>query len=329
MAMTHGGNIFASAEQAGVAWQQMLDFSASINPLGPSPRVREAILASLDRIEHYPDKTSTLLRRRLAELWSLAPEQVLCGNGATDLLSTFCQVYTKGHLAAPCFNEFHRLWPQALICRLEEPSTWPRDGVLVITRPANPTGFLIDAEAVLRHVRESAATVLVDESFIDFTEAPSLVAATRTTLRLLVLRSLTKFYALPGLRVGALAAHPSVIPQLEARRLPWAVNALAEQAALAAMADTAHQEAGRLLVRQEREWLAARLPARPSQANYVYIETPRASQFAHYAAQRQVLVRDCTGWPGLAQPAIRIAVKHRWQNEILVDLWKEFPCSSR
>ena len=86
MDLTHGGNIFRAAEQRGVPWQQVLDFSASINPLGPSPAAREAILTAMDRIAHYPERTGERLCKRLADEWSVSPTQVLVGNGATELL---------------------------------------------------------------------------------------------------------------------------------------------------------------------------------------------------------------------------------------------------
>ncbi|MBL8216296.1 MAG: aminotransferase class I/II-fold pyridoxal phosphate-dependent enzyme [Bryobacterales bacterium] len=324
MAMTHGGNIFAAASNAGVPWQQVLDFSASINPLGPSPRVREAILAALDRIAHYPDKTATQLRLRLAERWGVAPQAILCGNGATDLLANFCVQHPPTHLAVPCFNEFHRVAPNAALVPLEDPGQWPHEGTLVITRPANPTGFTCCPEAILSR---PDCTILVDESFLDFTTHPSLIPHTAHNSRLYVLRSLTKFQALPGLRIGAL------IGRSLTAQAPWSVNALAEQAAIAALDDQAHAEATRQFADKERVWLQKQIEAipfthvRPSVANYLYIETPHATALARYTAARNILIRDCTGWPGLPNPGVRIAIRPRWESEALLAMWKEFVCS--
>ncbi len=324
MEMTHGGNIFAAADNAGVPWQQVLDFSASINPLGPSPRVREAILAALDRIAHYPDKTASRLRRQLATAWDIDAARIVCGNGATDLLVSFCAQHPPTHLAVPCFNEFHRLAPQAAPVPLEDPAQWPWEGTLVVTRPANPTGHVCTPEAILSR---PDCTILVDESFLDFTTHPSLIPHAVRHPRLFVLRSLTKFQALPGLRVGALIGgqHP---PQA-----PWSVNALAEEAALAALQDHVHAEATRRFVEAERAWLTSRINTiadnrvRPSEANYLYIETPHAAALTRYAAARNILLRDCTGWPGLPNPGIRVAIRPRWENETLISVWKEFACS--
>jgi len=332
MGVTHGGDIFAAAERRGVPWQQVLDFSASINPLGPSPRVKAAILSSLDRIAHYPSIHASELRFRLAREWGIAEEQILTGNGALDLLRDVCAYFPEGHLAVPVFSEFHRLWPNALLCRADDAASWPTQGTLVVTRPVNPTGCLIDAEIVIAHLHRSNTTILVDESFIDFSGATSLVGLTAEFPRLLVLRSLTKFYALPGLRVGALVGHLETVEPLSRLRPPWAVNTLAEQAALAALDDRDHAEATRKFVQQERTWLAAEFAALPrtkvwpSEANYIYIEIPYAAKLVEFAAQRNILIRDCTGWPGCERSGIRVAVRRRWENERLLAVWKEFLC---
>ncbi len=328
----HGGDVFAVANRRGIPWQQIIDFSASINPLGPSARVKEAIVSSLDRIAHYPSIDSSDLRCRLALEWGIAREQILTGNGAVDLLRDFCACFGDGHLAVPVFTELHRLWPNAMQCNVANPETWPERGTLVLTRPVNPTGYLIDAKFVIEYLRRSQTIVLVDESFIDFSTAGSLIRYTSEFSRLFVLRSLTKFHAIPGLRVGALAGHPDSIVRLSEMHQPWAVNALAERAAMAALDDREHAEATRQFVRQERAWFAQRIAAMPSvqvwpsEANYIYVEAPYASKLVEFAAERDILIRDCTGWPGCEQSAVRLAVRPRWENERLLAVWKEFVC---
>jgi len=328
VAVAHGGNIFQAAARRGVAWQQVLDFSASINPLGAPAAVREAILAAMDRVAHYPERTSLALRERLAEEWGVRPDQVLAGNGATELLFDWCGWQGPGTIAAPAFGEFHRAWPEARTCLLAEAESWPEHGPVVLTRPANPTGTLVTAESVLRYAKGRRDAVLVDESFIDFCEAAESVTANAGG-NLFVLRSLTKFWALPGLRVGALVGD---VEALAEKRAPWAVSVLAEAAALAAVEDRAHGERTRAFVRYEGRWLAGRLGAlpglavRPPVANYLYVETARAADLTAFAAERGVLVRDCSGWPGFGGTAIRVAVRPRWENEVLVRVLEECLC---
>ena len=334
MGVTHGGGIFAAAEQRGVAWQQMLDFSASINPLGCSPRVKEAILNALDRVPHYPPIQAEHLRIRLASEWGVAVEQILTGNGAADLLRDFCMLTGTGHLAVPVFSEFERLWPNAVVCKVDDPSTWPSQGTLVVTRPVNPTGYLLDADVIARYLDRSQATVLVDESFLDFTQAQSLFGMTEKNPRLVILRSLTKFYALPGLRVGALVGHPDMIARLAQLRTPWSVNVLAGEAAMAALEDREHCAATLAFVNSERAFLAGQLAefvdgrVWPPTANYIYVAIPYASRLVAFAALHGILLRDCTGWRGCPPSGVRIAIRRRWENERLLAVWKEFLCDT-
>lgn len=325
MAVTHGGNIFAAAAQRGVAWQQVLDFSASINPLGPSPAAREAILCAIDRTAHYPERTGVQLRHRLAQEWHVDADQIILGNGATDLLFDWCRLHRHGTIAAPAFSEFHRAWPDARYCQLDAPGSWPQDGPLVLTRPANPTGLVVDAKVIQDFARARSGPVLVDESFLDFCDAPSV--GSKAIPNLLVLRSLTKFWALPGLRIGALIGDVTAIA---AQRPPWSVNALAEVAALASIDDREFAFRSRAFVREEMAWLRAQLSfvkTLPSQANYVAIETNRSAALVDFAAERNVLIRNCAGWPGWHFEGVRVALRQRWENEILVGILRECLCA--
>ncbi len=311
--MTHGGNLFAICRERGWDWREVLDLSASINPLGPAPGVREAIVAAVERIVHYPERMAPVLAAKLAETWGVEPEQILLGNGATELIHFLARVWPDEAmtLAVPTFNEFHRAWPRARCCRFED---LPPEGRVVVTQPNNPTGEGRDLGGWSR-------PGLVDESFIEFSERPSLVGLTRERRDLLVLRSLTKFYALPGLRVGALVGHPQTMAPLRERREPWQVNALAEAAALAALADREWAERSRHVVAEERRWLGV-----PTEANFYLFYTERATEMCRWFLERKVILRDCTGWPGLERPAVRIAIRTRPENCRVVAMLREFLC---
>lgn len=311
--MTHGGNIFAAARRHGWDWREVADFSASINPLGPSPRVRPAVEAAMDRIIHYPDAYSCELQHALAKHWDTDPAGIMLGNGATDLLHFFARALAppRVYLAAPVFSEFDRAFPNATIVPFDS-REWPGDGLIVVTRPANPTGQMPDLSCF-------DGPLLVDESFIEFTgETP--FGAGRDNLY--ILRSLTKFHAIPGLRAGALLGPPAVLESWKQRREPWQLNVLAEAAVLASLGDVDHACRTREFVRNEREWLSSELRTipgltpQPSRANFLLIAFDRpAAPLVARLEQDKILVRDCSGWPGVPFPqAIRVAVRTRPEN---------------
>jgi threonine-phosphate decarboxylase len=335
MAIKHGGNVFALARQQGWDWREVLDFSASINPLGPSPRVRDAICGAIERIAHYPDREPARLQAALADAWKLDYEQVLCGNGATELISFLARVCAAEQvtLTVPVFSEFHRLFPKAAFVDLLTPATWPGRGLLVLTRPANPTGWTLPLTWLESYLSASEALVVVDESFIDFSGEPSAACLIDRYPKLVILRSLTKFYALPGLRIGALVGHTILIHDWREQREPWQVNILAEEAALAALADQNHSNASLGFVKQERAWLSeqiARLPlalVEPATANFLFVRLGyRASELAQYLLMKRIIIRNCADWPGLSGESVRVAIRTREENEPLLAAWREFPC---
>jgi threonine-phosphate decarboxylase len=333
MSLTHGGDIYGAARSFGWDWRDVLDASASINPLGPAPGVAPAICGALERIVHYPDREPMRLNRALAKGWEIAPEQILPGNGATELIWFLARIFRGAPvtLAAPVFSEFHRAFPEAALCPLTEPSAWPRRGLLVLTRPANPTGWSLPLDAVEARLSETQEPAVMDESFIEFTGLQSAVELLRKYPHLIVLRSLTKFYALPGLRVGAIVGSEETMERLRRYREPWQVNVLAEEAALAAIADSEHQQRSIEFVRSERVWLHAQISGvpgtepMPGDANYlfVWLRYPAAALCEHML-RRKILIRNCAEWPGLAGEAVRIAVRRRDENERLLGAWSEF-----
>lgn len=335
MAITHGGNIFEVAAANGWDWRDIADFSASINPLGPAPGVAAAIENAISRIVHYPDRGQARLRQALAAAWNIGADQILPGNGATELIFFLARMFA-GHkvtLALPMFQEFHRAFANAGTVLLADGAAWPRSGILCLTRPANPTGETVSLNAIENRLRLSEDPLLVDESFIEYASSDSALTLMGPYPHLIVLRSLTKFYALPGVRVGAVVASPDFIRAWESQREPWQVNVLAEEAAIAALADEAYRETSKAFLLAERAWLFAQLCAlrgikpAPGEANYLHVRlTYPAGQLAAHMLRKKILIRDCSAWPGLTGSSVRVAVRRRQDNERLIQAWKEYPC---
>lgn len=349
----HGGNVYHTARRMGWDWREILDFSANINPLGFPDSVRRAIESSIERIAHYPEIGSPDLRRAAARHWAIPEEQVLVGNGATDLIYFLIRTLqpSKTLLVVPTFSEYRPALAECTVAAvpLERELDYQPDfskissrigdlkpDLLVLTQPNNPTGAGAHPEQLHSWLCEGVpkqVAVLLDESFIDFAGQPSSVGLTALRPRLFVLRSLTKFYALPGLRVGCMAADGDSIAALEGVREPWQTNVLAECAAVCALADDSFRQRSIQVIGEERMWLwnqLRKIPGIdlvPTSANFIFAHSERpVSDVQTFLLKHKILIRNCTGMEGVDGEAFRLAVRTRPENTRLVGCLEEFFC---
>lgn len=342
----HGGNLNWAAAIAGCSAEEILDFSASINPLGPPQSAIAAIQESLTSLSRYPDPQYPQLRSALAQWHDLSPDWILPGNGSAELLTWACQdlaVQARVMLPVPAFGDYRRglqafsadVEPYFLLeqgklsfslARLSD-SGLPRRGLL-LNNPHNPTGTLWQIGEILP-LLENFDLVVLDEAFMDFlvpSEQQSLVGYLQDYPNLIILRSLTKFYSLPGLRLGYAIAHPDRLKRWQKMRDPWCVNALAAAAGQAVLSDREFQ-------RQTWDWLAkardflfhnlARLPGLDpllGAANFLLVK----SQYSCSQLQlkllknNKILIRDCLSFPELGDRYFRIAVRSLEENKRLI-----------
>jgi len=345
---THGGNVFTIARSLGVSPEDILDFSANINPLGPAPGVREALAGTFARIVHYPDSECNELRDALARLHGLEPAQVCVANGSTQLIYLLPRLVPgkRALVIAPAFSEYAGAlardgWNvEQFILDSEDCFNLPvnrlaerlRGGcdLLVIGNPGNPTGRLYPCSTVRQIIAVCAAAkcfLVLDEAFMDFCEEESAKHLAREAENVLILRSLTKFYALPGMRLGYAISSSSTIARLAGLREPWSVNTPAQAAGLASLADGAYAAATRELVSSCRESLSVGLAAipglapYPSAANYLLVkieEGPCAEELAERLMAELILIRCCGNFAGLDSRFFRVAVRQRQDNDRLL-----------
>ncbi|ACM18417.1 L-threonine-O-3-phosphate decarboxylase [Geotalea daltonii FRC-32] len=343
----HGGNVFSVARSLGIKPEDIADFSASINPLGISTAVKEALISSFDRYTHYPDSDAVELSSGLAAFHGLDRNSVCVANGSTELIYLMPR-FLKGRRAlviAPAFSEYARAldragWDVAYleldaengfslsVPLLEEKLSGGFDA-LFLCNPGNPTGKMLPLgtiKVVYRLCRASGTFLVLDEAFMDFCEAES---AKHLLLDGggVVLRSMTKFFAIPGLRLGYAMGSPEIIPELVSLREPWSVNTPAQIAGLAAIADTDYRLRTLQTIAEERALLAAQLATLngltvyPSAANYLLVrldEGPTAAELRQRLLARGLLIRDCSNFQGLDTRFFRVAVRRRRENELLV-----------
>lgn len=338
----HGGLRTDELRALGLEAGEVLDFSASVNPLGPSPRVREA-LERLD-LSRYPDPESLALKEALAELHGVGPERVLIGNGASELIHLAVRVFVRGGQRAIAFTPTFSTFEHA--CEVQGASIFPwranpergfrwtlRNKADVLRRvtpplvylcnPNNPTGVYLD-EAEVRSVFEglTGGPMLLDEAYVNFVESPW--DATRLTRRgrVILVRSMTKDYGLAGLRLGYVVAHADAIGALKRLQPEWSVSAAAQVAGLAALADDEHLQRSLALVRESKAELVEGLgrqgfDLQVGSANFLMIRVGDAHATRMALLARGIAVRDCTSF-GLPE-YIRIGVRTPAENARLLE----------
>ncbi len=352
----HGGEILDAAEKTGFKRGEILDFSSSVNPLGPSKKALEAAKNSFKEIPAYPDSNSNELRQAIANHFNgLSKNNVVVGNGSTELMYLFAEVFMqKGDTAlipAPTFGEYE----SAVRKTGETPKFVKLDGnfnvdatafmlemagakIVFLCNPNNPTSLLISNETltgIIERALKQDTLVFLDEDFLEFVEnekAHSMIKKIKSYPNLFILRSFTKIFGLTGLRVGYGIGSEEIINVLLCAKIPWNVNCIAQAAAVAALKDEEHLRVTRELIKKEKTHLLGELEKfksfkiYPPDANFFFIDIRKsgltATELKNKLLQQGILIRDCTSFRGLDAYFVRIAVKTHAENERLIEALK-------
>jgi threonine-phosphate decarboxylase len=350
---THGGNIWAAQEEWGVPVQEILDFSASVNPLGPSPLAWEAVKAGLDWISHYPEPGAESCKLALSRHLGVEPQQIVLGNGGSELIYLLGRMFYQSRilLVAPCFSEYGGGLTRPRIHHFPLPAqegfrlplsqfldAIEPDDLLFLGNPNNPTGNLWTREALLEIITcagQKNARVVIDEAFLDFAgdAGKSLRDRVLPARNLIVVGSLTKFIAIPGLRLGYAVAHPQTASAMEDLLPPWRINTLASAAARASLEDRTYIADTIAVVTREREFLAQELSrlgfqVYPGSANFLLLAALAAKGMPAREIQERlgpyrILIRLCHDFINLSPYHFRIAVRSRRDNLRLLEALKE------
>jgi threonine-phosphate decarboxylase len=354
----HGGDVHAWAKKTRVDPAEIIDFSASINPLGPPASARKAFHKSYYEVSRYPDPYGEELKEALAKFHGMKSGELLLGNGSTQLIYLLCRALrsVKALVVGPAFSEPAnalklagarvRFLPLAAACdfkfSIEEfMAAWSKDDDMVfLATPNSVTGQLIP-KAEIEKIADTALMrkrfLVVDEAFVDFVKGESVKQLVRDNPYLIVLRSLTKYYALPGLRLGYLLAHPRRVAQLAAYLEPWSVNGPAQKVALACLADTSFSLKTEGWLPRERSFLARAIVALksfrpyPSSANFLLVQTANnasALELCAFLLRRKILIRACNSFAGLGLDHFRVAVRLRKDNRRLLEALREWTARS-
>lgn len=350
MKLLHGGNIYDEDLQqlhketdAG-----LLDFSANINPLGMPDSVKKAVVEALEQSQHYPDPLCRKLRKALAAEYEFPEGYFICGNGGADLIYrlAYAMKPKKALLTAPSFAEYEealsQVGTQMDYYRMKEDYQVREDildqmdasvDVMFLCNPNNPTGLLVVHElllAILERAEKCGIVLVLDECFLDFTgqEEQSLIPYVHQNSHLFILKSFTKMYAMPGIRLGyGISRNGELLKCMESSGQCWGVSVLASEAGVAALKEKDYKQKAIELVQRERVFLKKELEAMgmkiwDGQADYLFFQASGVHDLYERLLPYGILIRRCGNYRGLDDTYYRVAVKDHEANQRLVKAFR-------
>ena len=324
----------------------VIDFSSNITPIGVPKSVKTILKKNLDNIQRYPDLSSSEVISSLTKYTKLDKAYLLVGNGAIEIIYNFCFAFlsknTKVLIPVPTFQEYETA-AKLNNCKISYFTTMnlsenldqflskiPKQGCVFLCNPNNPTGKLLSKNQILviiKTAKKLSSIVFVDECFIEMVpdSNQSAISYVKKYDNFFVLRSLTKSFGLPGIRIGYAAASKQMIEILQKIKIPWSVNSLAQDAASIALKNKSHIKKSNYVIKKELNYLMNAISqlngfnCYDSTTNFILIKTKHNStKLQQKLLKHKILIRDCKNFRGLDDHHIRIAVKSHKDNLKLV-----------
>ena len=352
----HGGNLRQLSEKYGLRKSKLIDFSASINPCSPDS-LKKIILSDFDSIRSYPDPGHKLVKEAVSSATGIGVGNILITNGSIEAIFLLAAALRpkKALIPVPAFSEYERAvslyGTKCVFLRTKEGDNFKLNleqaiaklskiGLVFICNPNNPTGSLLaqlEVLALARACEKRGIFLVVDEVFMDFvkeTEQSSLIKFASKSKNILVLRSLTKIFALAGLRLGFMVGAKELISKIAKYQYPWSVNCLAQSVGEKAVKDSDFIRKSRNYLSGAKDELMAQLEKIdwlkpfPASANFILCKILEArlnsEKICAYCAKQGLLLRDCSNFRGLNNRFFRIAVKSKAENQKLIQALRGF-----
>ncbi len=359
----HGGDVWNFSRKYGFPIEKIMDFSAPINPLGPSPEAIKAINKLSSLIRFYTDQDPVELKKDICEyVGGIKPENVILGNGSVELIYMFVDVFARGSeviIPVPSFTEYEkaalRVDAKPMFVEMSKDFSLNVDKLkkcfsdntrmLIVCNPHSPSGRLFGKETMLELVEFCGSKnvyILVDENYMDFINSEqdyTLTSYVHKYDNLFVVRSFSKFFGMPGLRLGYGIASDALVRSLEDFRLPWNVNVLSIIAGRAALKDVSFIEKTKRYIASERGKLASMLSELnmlkvfPSEVNFLLVKILNkgitSTSLKSKLSERGIMIRSCEDFRGLDESYLRISVRKREENKFLIKTLKEILLGSK
>jgi len=338
----HGGNIYELNNK-----EKIVDFSSNINPLGPPKGLKETIENACDSIEKYPDPNYTDMREKLAKIYSLKKENFVMGNGGIQVIHNTLEFleFKKALIVVPTFIEYEKALKRFnkdfkyyylkeendFILKTDEllASDLSDIDLIILCTPNNPTGAYINKKELIdlvRNLNQLKINILIDEAFIDFLDdQTSMMDQIPKYNNLIITRSLTKFFAVPGLRLGFLVtSNKALVSKINLLRESWSVNVFANQLFFRLFDDDQYIEETKKFIVEEAnrlynllvdiQWLKVYKPS----VNYIFFKSNKNIPWKEELLKYNILIRHCNNYVGLDERFFRVAVKTKNQNNLLI-----------
>ena len=351
---SHGGNIRKILEdyRFNPEKTEIIDFSVNLNPLGLSKKVKSSILNNINSVLHYPDVFYKKLKEKIAGYSGIKYENILAGNGSIEFIYLIPGVLSvkKALIPIPTFSEYESAvkitGAKLLFIKTIEKENFRIDidkivknihqvDIVFLCNPNNPTGYLIPYDEIkflIEKCEKKGVFLFIDETFIEFTDKypeSSAVKEARNRKNLLVLRSLTKFFSIPGLRIGYIAGNKNLIQKINKFQPPWSVNSIGSEVAKNILEDYEYIKRSKIYIKKERERFLNELTKigfiKPfnTSANFVLCKLDNkltSSELFDKLVKKGIIIRDCSNFRGLNNKFIRLAIRRREENDKLIKI---------
>lgn len=354
----HGSDLEKIEEIYHIKKEDITSFSANVNPLGISPLLRDTLAKHVDAITSYPDREYTQLRKSICAYTGANFENIIVGNGSTELISLFIQTThpKKALILGPTYSEYEREISleggHTLYYPLKEENNFQMDvddfcnqlndslDLLVLCNPNNPTSTAVtrkDMRKILDCALQYGISVMVDETYEEFTPEGSKISSiplTNNYNNLIVLRGISKFFAAPGLRLGyAVTGNPDLLKYINTKKNPWTINSLAEIAGCIMFSDKDYINKTKALISGERQRMYDTLSSwktvkvYPSCTNFLLVRILRedvtSDMVFDHCIRKGLMIRDCSTFPFLDSSYIRFCVMSPEKNDELLEAFRE------
>ena len=356
--VSHGGDVWGFSRKYNIPLEKVLDFSGPVNFLGPSPKAVEAVKQNARLIRFYPDPNPVELKTEVATYvgHGVGPENILLGNGSIELIYMLTEVFPRNFKAiipVPSFTEYEKavLRVGGATVFVQLPSDFQLNvesvkkaitediRIVYICNPHSPSGTLYSRETILDLVefcQKKDIVVSIDENYIEFSSKAkdtTVAGYVKKHENLFVIRSVTKFYGMPGIRFGYGIASESYIDSLQTVRQPWSINSLAGFTTLAAFKDREFIENTKRTIAKEKAEFARMLTevgglhVFPSETNFLLVKITKpkltSTTLREELAKEGLLIRDCSTFVGLDDSYFRVTVRSAENNAHLVETLKK------